>query len=397
MIVLIYDNKGNKVKRLTILLLSLFLLTACTQKKEEVVMEEVKKEDYYFSSVVDIYDDYIPMLNTVCKLTYVDKEYDKKLIADIEEIMIKYHKLLDNYHYYRDENDDLIKNIKYINDYYGKGPIEVSDEMIDILINVKEMMTLTRGYFNPFMGTLIDDYSPMFSNFPLVRDDINKEIIDNYLGNTVDYRDIDEIIQIDGNVVSFNIYKDIDILSINLGAFSKGYVGDRVLDYLKGCDNNLLLNEGTSSIICHGNDEDIFTVGVRNPKNRYSYLFALELMNDYSISTSGSDQNYYLLDDNTIRCHIINPYSGYSENFYCLVNVICENAMIGDCLSTALFNIEDIELIKDIIVDVENAYNTDIDIVLVSTYDEEFLIKTSFDKNKLLNKNNCILSTEMIN
>lgn len=385
------------MNRLTIIILCICLLSACNNKKIDETVKEVSKEDYYFSSVIDIYDDYIPMLNTVCKLTYLDKEYDDQIINDINLIMTKYHKLLDNYHYYRDEEDNLIKNIKYINDYYGKGPIEVSDEMIDILINVKEMMVLTKGYFNPFMGTLIDNYSAMFSNFPLVREDIDKEIIDNYLSSIVDFRDIDEILYIDGNMVSFNTYKDIDTLLINLGAFSKGYVGNRVLDYLKGCDNNLLLNEGTSSIICHGNDEDIFTVGVRNPKNRYSYLFALNLMNNYSISTSGSDQNYYLLDDNTIRCHIINPYTGYSENFYCLVNIISENAMIADCLSTALFNIKDIELIKDIIIDVKNAYNTDIDIILVSAYDEEYLIKTSFDKNKLLNKSSSILSTEMIN
>ena len=116
------------MKRLTIILLCLWLLTACTNKKtEETSIEKPNKQDFYFSSVVDIYDEYIPMLNTVCKLTYHDNEYNEQIINDINQIMTKYHKLLDNYHYYRDEDDNLIKNIRYLNDYYGKGPIEVSD------------------------------------------------------------------------------------------------------------------------------------------------------------------------------------------------------------------------------------------------------------------------------
>ena len=387
------------MKRLTIILLCLWLLTACTNKKtEETSIEKPNKQDFYFSSVVDIYDEYIPMLNTVCKLTYHDNEYNEQIINDINQIMTKYHKLLDNYHYYRDEDDNLIKNIRYLNDYYGKGPIEVSDEMVDILTNVKELMVLTRGFFNPFIGELINSYSSLFSNFPVVREDIDEEIINNYLNTIVDYKDVDKILEIDGNTVSFNIYKGIDSISLNLGAFSKGYVGDKVLDYLKDYENNLILNEGTSSIMVHGKEGDSFTVGVRNPSNRYSYLFALTLANNQSISTSGSDQNYYLLADNTIRCHIINPFTGYSDNYYNIVTVICENAMIADSLSTALFNVEDIELIKSIILDIENAYNTDIDIILVSKYDnEDYIVKTSLDKEDLLNKSSNILSTELIN
>ena len=72
--------------------------------------------------------------------------------------------------------------------------------------------------------------------------------------------------------------------------------------------------------------------------------------------------------------------------------------MIAESLSTALFNVEDIELIKSIILDIENAYNTDIDIILVSKYDnEDYIVKTSLDKEDLLNKSSNILSTELIN
>ena len=113
------------------------------------------------------------------------------------------------------------------------------------------------------------------------------------------------------------------------------------------------------------------------------------------MSTSGSDQNYYLLDDGTVRCHILNPYTGYSENYYSIVTVLSESAMVSDVLSTALFSIEDSELSIDIIKAVENEYNVNVDVCYVSEYDnDEFIVRTTLDRDKLLNKSTSILSTE---
>ena len=220
-------------KKIILTLISIFLLCGCNKETIEVEEKTETKKDYYLEAVVDIYDEYVPMLNTVTKVTYIEEEYSEELLSGINDILIKYHKLLDNYHYYRDDNDDLIKNIKYLNDYYGNEEgIDVSDELIDILNNMKKMMKLTEGYFNPFIGELIERYGGKFSNFPVVCEDIDSKIIDKYLNEIVDYRDIDQIVEIDGNHVVFHRYRDIDKLSINLGAFSKGYVADRVMDYL---------------------------------------------------------------------------------------------------------------------------------------------------------------------
>ena len=220
-------------KKVILILISIFLLCGCNKETIEVEEKTETRKDYYPEAVTDIYDEYVPMLNTVTKLTYFEEEYSKALLDGINDVLIKYHKLLDNYHYYRDDNDDLIKNIKYLNDYYGnEDGLDVSDELIDILSNMKKLMKLTEGYFNPFIGELIESYGSKFSNFPVVCEDIDTDLIDKYLNETVDYNDIDKIVEIDGNHVVFHKYKDIDKLSINLGAFSKGYVADRVMEYL---------------------------------------------------------------------------------------------------------------------------------------------------------------------
>ena len=385
-------------KKIILTLISIFLLCGCNKETIEVEEKTETKKDYYLEAVVDIYDEYVPMLNTVTKVTYIEEEYSEELLSGINDILIKYHKLLDNYHYYRDDNDDLIKNIKYLNDYYGNEEgIDVSDELIDILNNMKKMMKLTEGYFNPFIGELIERYGGKFSNFPVVCEDIDSKIIDKYLNEIVDYRDIDQIVEIDGNHVVFHRYRDIDKLSINLGAFSKGYVADRVMDYLGDKEETILLNEGTSTIVGHSKDERTWNVGIRDPHNKYSYIFGLELNNNTSLSTSGSDQNYYLLEDGTVRCHILNPYTGYSENYYSIVTVLCESAMASDVLSTALFSVEDNELSLSIIKAVENEYDVNVDVCYISEYDsDELIVRTTLDRDKLLNKSTSILSTEVM-
>ena len=69
--------------------------------------------------------------------------------------------------------------------------------------------------------------------------------------------------------------------------------------------------------------------------------------------------------------------------------------MVSDVLSTALFSIEDSELSIDIIKAVENEYNVSVDVCYVSEYDnDEFIVRTTLDRDKLLNKSTSILSTE---
>lgn len=382
------------MKKLILIIIVILMLSGCQKVEKDDV--QYTKKDYYPEAVIDIYDEYIPMLNTVTKITYYEEEDNKELLEDINNIMIKYHKLLDNYHYYRDDNDNLIKNIKYLNDYYGnEAGLDVSDEMVDILNNIKQLMRLTKGYFNPFIGELIESYDGKFSNFPIVSEDIDSKIIEDYLNSTIDYQDIDSILEINGNHVVFHSYKNIEKISINLGAFSKGYVADRINEYLKDKEETLLINEGTSTILAHG--EQTWNVGIRDPRNKYSYIFALGINDNMSLSTSGSDQNYYLLDDGTIRCHILNPYTGYSENYYLLVTVLCDSAMISDVLSTTLFSIEDATLALEIVNDIESVYDVNIDVCYVSEYDDENLIlKTTLERDKILNKSSSVLSTEVI-
>ena len=62
------------------------------------------------------------------------------------------------------------------------------------------------------------------------------------------------------------------------------------------------------------------------------------------------------------RHHILNPYSGHSEDYYRSITLFSESRPdVLDALSTALFNIDDFNLINEIIDNVEEKYDISID------------------------------------
>ena len=66
-------------------------------------------------------------------------------------------------------------------------------------------------------------------------------------------------------------------------------------------------------------------------------------------------------------------------------------------MSTALFSVEDNELSLSIIKAVENEYDVNVDVCYISEYDsDELIVRTTLDRNKLLNRSTSILSTEVM-
>ena len=376
------------------ILLSLLILSGCTQasntpdivpsaspvpSKSPII--ETEPVTYYIDSVEDIMEEYIPMMNTMVRLKVVKGDAEA-LYEDAYQIMSNYHKLLDSHHYYRDDEDNLIHNIKILNDSYAsQTAMTVSDEMIEILEEVMMMSKLSQGYFNPFMGSLIDLWSPKFSAFPIENTDPDETEIKKALGCVPTVDQFDEILVIDkeNNTVTFNKMEGCqDKVSINLGAFSKGYIIDKTKEALKNHDAVWLLDAGTSTISGYDpNNEKTWTAGVVSPYNKAAMMYVLELSNDQCLSTSGDDNQYFLLntgdDFPTVRCHILNPFTGYSENTYRSASVLTQGkAAVSDVLSTVMFSVSDKNLAFDIIHDFEDYYKTDISVSWIRETDTEF-------------------------
>ena len=126
-------------------------------------------------------------------------------------------------------------------------------------------------------------------------------------------------------------------VSLDLGAVAKGYVADRIKEFLldKGV-NSAIINLG-GNVLCIGDKPDgsDFAIGIKKP---FSEDIELALNVDgLSVVTSGTYERYFE-EDGKLYHHILDPKTGMPcDNGVLSVTIISENSFTGDCLSTGCF------------------------------------------------------------
>ncbi len=126
---------------------------------------------------------------------------------------------------------------------------------------------------------------------------------------------------------------------IDLGAIAKGYIADKIEDYLlKENVNNAIINLG-GNVLCVGNkNNEQFMVGLTDPQEIDQSILTLTI-DDLSVVTSGVYQRYFELNGQKYH-HILNPQTGYSyENGLSSVTIISKTSLQADTLSTVCFSL----------------------------------------------------------
>lgn len=348
------------MKKLFITLL-LISLTACTT----VNKNQYNKEKTFLGYISDSNNDMVLLLNTEVYLTTVNNDIKDELVNTATEKIVEYHKLLDSHHKFLD-NNIIINNIAVLNESIGKGPINVDPIIIEALQEAINLSKLTKGYFNFTLGKLSDLYKDKLLPYDSINSDPDKEAIQTLTKGIISSDDMEKYIIINKTNNTIELKENTYPYSIDLGAFSKGYIINKVYEELIKYDSSFLLNAGSSSIVTYKSEkEDIsWTISTVNPEDKSSELLMFSL-NNGAISTSGDYENYYYLEDGKKRHHILNPFTGYPENYYVSNTLVSDNAGIIDALSTALFNVEDQKEFIEIINNIENYYNTDISFLIV--------------------------------
>lgn len=126
--------------------------------------------------------------------------------------------------------------------------------------------------------------------------------------------------------------------SIDLGAIAKGYIADKIQQFLveNGVSNGIINLGG--NVLCIGNKPDgsEYLIGIRKPFAQDSTTILTLHVSDLSVVTSGTYERYFTAEDGTIYHHILDPDTGYpSESGLISVSIISEESVTGDCLSTA--------------------------------------------------------------
>ena len=128
-------------------------------------------------------------------------------------------------------------------------------------------------------------------------------------------------------------------MAVDLGGIAKGYIADRMAEWLeeRGVRSALLNLGGNIYALGEKPDSSPFVIGIRKPGgSELEYACRLELRGGTAV-TSGIYERCFELDG-TLYHHILDPRTGYPvQNELASVTIITESSAEADALSTACF------------------------------------------------------------
>ncbi|HHV13103.1 MAG TPA: FAD:protein FMN transferase [Clostridiales bacterium] len=208
----------------------------------------------------------------------------------------------------------------------SNGKYRLSEELSDLLSYGLYYSKLSKGAFDITIEPISSLWD--FTSDPPALP--SKAAIEGQLPN-VSY----EYIHLDGREISFAK----EGVRIDLGAIAKGYIADRVKDYLTGRGvHSAIINLG-GNILCVGTKPDgaPFQVGIQKPFAPQNEAMAVLEISDYSVVSSGTYEKY-LKKDGKLYHHLLNTKTGYPyDNDILSVTIISPKSVDGDGLSTTCF------------------------------------------------------------
>lgn len=251
-------------------------------------------------------------LNTVSKITVVD--------ARAKSIAKKCAKLINEY-------DSLFSVSNPQSDIYkinnSEDWVSVSLQTVDIISDCSVFFEQTQGGFDITVGALSNLW-----NMGVVPK--QEEI--KYLLSLVDYSSLTV------DTKSSKIKRGNSKQQVTLGAVAKGYIADRLADFLKEKETyGAMINLG-GNIYAHGtkSDGELWKIGITDPRNT-SQLIGTVSLTDKFVITSGDYERYFEYDGERYH-HIIDSKTGYpARSGLISTTIISDDGFSADALSTACF------------------------------------------------------------
>lgn len=257
-------------------------------------------------------------------------------MVDLKNDLEHYHQLYDTFQSY-----EGVVNLRTVNEQAGKGPVKVSQEIIDLLLYSKEMYHVTQGQVNIALGAVLEIWHEVRE--ASLADPNNAHLPDMAeLKKAAKHANLEDVI-IDEDALTVEL-KDPE-MRIDVGAIAKGYATEQVAKRAEARGvTYMLLSVGGNvrAVGSRGNAADPWRVSIRNPfdesleEKPFVTILNLE---DASLVTSGVYERYFMYEGKRYH-HIINPETLMPENQFMSVSVVTADSGLADALSTAIFNLD---------------------------------------------------------
>lgn len=223
----------------------------------------------------------------------------------------------------------------------GKGrPVAVSSETEFLIRQALSYAALTEGKIDPTVAPLMELWD-FTSDRP--KSVPQEEAIQFLLPHIA----FEKIQCEDGFVTLADPEAELD-----LGFLAKGYIADRLKEYLQnhGIKSGIIDLGGNILTIGAKPDGSPYRIGVKKPFSSAGTAMAVLPVQDRSVVSSGVYERYFE-QDGQLYHHILDPDTGYPvSNGLLSVTILSDSSLEGDALSTACFVLgleEGMRLIED--------------------------------------------------
>jgi thiamine biosynthesis lipoprotein len=252
-------------------------------------------------------------MDTQIRMVVYDRDFDESILEDAYKEMLRLDKSLSNFN---EESETTKLN--------RDKSISPSNELYEIVKEGKEISEKTNGAYD-------------ITIYPLTRMWHYKNI---YVPAQLEIASAKEKIS----------YKNIDISEDNitlkndamldLSSITKGYIADKILEYLKSRGvEHALVDAGGNITVCGSPSRrgtDGFAIGIQDPDRSIGTPLGQIGIVDTAVVTSGIYERNFEKDGKVYH-HIIDPKTGYpSESDVKSVSIICKKSSTADCYATAI-------------------------------------------------------------
>ncbi|SUB75039.1 FAD:protein FMN transferase [Peptoniphilus indolicus] len=314
------------------IIICLLILTACGGNKPNEIEENNTKMQKYEIQFFEAFDTV-----TTFQIYDTDEKTANEKLEKMRNEYFRLHREFDRYNNYENLN-----NLKTINDNAGVQPVEVSDDLYNLIETTLEREKTISNKVNIAMGPIID----IWAKYREAHLDGGEAEAIKQFGHPLPEREelealrnLTDTTKIKTDKKTKTIYIEKG-MKLDLGAVAKGYATEKIGEYAKqiGVKSGLISAGGNVKLIGKHPIKETYTVAIQNPNDKgdNSTFLAVLKLNDTSVVTSGDYQRYFEYNGRKYH-HIIDPKTLYPEGEYNSISIITKDSGLSDYLSTTLF------------------------------------------------------------
>ena len=236
--------------------------------------------------------------------------------------------------------NDVDSELMEINLQAGKKAVQVHPELFELIELGKKHSIAANSHLNIAIGPLVQTWRIGFSDAKLP----SEEEIQRLLKIT----DPEEIVLNDSNR---EVYLSKEGMRIDLGALAKGYIADKLKEFLieQGVQSGIIDLGG--NILTIGENPTFhrpWRIGIQNPAlDRGEHVAVIEV-SDASVVTSGIYERQLVVDGKTYH-HIFDRTTGYPmETELASITIVAKKSVDCEIWTTRLFGQNPYDIIEEI-------------------------------------------------